>query len=166
MDMPPVKKFLGFLPLKYGCFLISLFGFSLGALMLAGIIIYGIAEHLVMSYFPSYVIDEDVKKVVLLPTGLSSLLLLLANALLLLGVTFKRETNVGLGARILLFMCVLLLLIAIACPVSCFFLPSLCVIKRMMIYSVICMYLILTLFVDMWLYCSTVCWNLQQTMVK
>ncbi|KAM3968409.1 uncharacterized protein ACR2FA_000414 [Aphomia sociella] len=165
MEMPDIKKCFGMFPPKYGSYLIALFGLGSGGVGIAGIILYGIAEHIIMSVFGNRnSIDEGIKKAVLLTIGLTSLLLLVGNSLLFLGVTFKSSGCVKSAVRILLTMCVLLMIAAMAMPISCFFLSNMCLVKKISSVVMILIVITMTSFLMIWLYFTSVAWNLEQEM--
>ncbi|XP_026762310.1 uncharacterized protein LOC113521070 [Galleria mellonella] len=165
MDMPEVNKLFGIFPLKYGSYLISLFGLGSGGVGIAGIILYGIAENIIMAIFCGHTsIDEGIKKTVLMSIGLTSLLMLVANALLFLGVTFTIPGCVNSAVRVMLAMCVLIMLGAIILPVSCFFLSSMCLVKKISSVVMVLVVLTVTIFLELWLYFMVVAWNFEQTL--
>ncbi|XP_059045833.1 uncharacterized protein LOC131841532 [Achroia grisella] len=165
MDMPEITRCFGMFPPKYGSYLIALFGLGSGGVGIAGIVLYGIAENIIMSIFGVRTnADEGLKKVVLMSIGLTSLLLLVANALLLLGVTFGSRGCVSAAVRVILVMCVIIMLATIAIPVSCYFLSSMCLIKKISSIVMGLVVLTITIFLELWVYFMVVAWNLEEQM--
>lgn len=161
--MPEVVKCFGlFLP-KHGTYLISLYGLASGGVGIAGIILFGIAEETILSHFMKKdQLSVDIKKAVLLIIGLSSLMLLVANGLIFIGVVSKSANAISTGVYVLFTMCILLLIIAIAAPVTCFFIESTCLIKQVSTIVITIFILGVTVFLEMWFYFMSVAWNHEQ----
>lgn len=152
--MPDVVRCFGTFPPKYATYLISLFGLASGGIGLAGIVLYGLIENALLVYITGRNVDVDdtVKKAVLLSIGLMSLMLTVANALLFLGATSGSPGSIATGMWVLLAMCMILICAAIAAPVSCFFLKSACIIKKVSTSVMVLGSLVVTVFLEIWLY--------------
>ncbi|XP_028177273.1 uncharacterized protein LOC114365045 [Ostrinia furnacalis] len=163
MDMPEVRRCFGIFPPKHGTYLISLFGLASGGVGIAGIILYGIAEETILVHFMKKdQLNEDIKKVVLLTIGLTSLMLLVANAMLFIGVSSKSAGAVSAGVITIFILCILLIIAAIAAPMSCFFIDSTCLVKKVSSIVITIFIVGLTLFLELWLYFMAVAWNHEQ----
>ncbi|XP_050360614.1 uncharacterized protein LOC126780308 [Nymphalis io] len=161
MNMPEVTRCFGTFPPKYATYLIALFGLGSGGVGLAGIILYGIIENALLVYIlgrrPR--VDETLKKAVLLTIGLSSLLLTVGNALLFVGATSQSRGALSVGVWTLLAMCLLLIFGAISAPVSCFFIKNACIIKKISTVTMVLTSIVLTIFIEVWLYFLVVAHN-------
>ncbi|XP_046977605.1 uncharacterized protein LOC124543426 [Vanessa cardui] len=162
MDMPEVTKCFGTFPPKYATYLIAVFGLGSGGVGLTGIILYGIIENALLVYIlgrrgPN--VDESLKKAVLLTIGLSSLLLTVGNALLFLGATTQSRGALSVGVYTLLAMCLMLLFGAMSAPISCFFYKTACLVKKISTATMVFCSLILTVFIEIWLYFLVVAHN-------
>ncbi|KAJ0183774.1 hypothetical protein K1T71_000197 [Dendrolimus kikuchii] len=161
MDMPEVTRCFGMFPPKYACFLISLFGLGSGGVGIAGIILFGVVEKSVLSHFvATTVTDDGLKKVALMSIGMSSLMLLASNAFLFLGVTSNKEGCVKAFIYIILVMCLIIVTVIIAGPLSCFFLSRTCLVKKISIPILVLGYFTLGIYVQVWLYFMVVAHNL------
>ncbi|XP_026499324.1 uncharacterized protein LOC113403100 [Vanessa tameamea] len=162
MDMPEVTRCFGTFPPKHATYLIALFGLGSGGVGLAGIILYGIIENALLVYVlgrRGINVDESLKKAVLLTIGLSSLLLTVGNALLFLGATTQSRGALSVGVYTLLAMCLILLFGAISAPVSCFFFKTACLIKKISTATMVLSSIVLTIFIEVWLYFLVVAHN-------
>lgn len=160
MEMPEVPKCFGVFPPRYACYLIALFGLGSGGIGLAGIILYGLLETSILGHFiESKTRDESVKKVILLTIGLSSLLLCAANTLLFLGTISKSRGAVLSAMWVTLAMCMLLITGTIAAPMSCFFMETMCLIKKVSFVVMVLGFMSVTLFLQLWLYFTVVMYS-------
>ncbi|XP_047543961.1 uncharacterized protein LOC125076065 [Vanessa atalanta] len=162
MDMPEVTRCFGTFPPKHATYLIAIFGLGSGGVGLAGIILYGIIENALLVYVlgrRGTNVDESLKKAVLLTIGLSSLLLTVGNALLFLGATTQSRGALSVGVYTLLAMCLILLFGAISAPVSCFFFKTACLIKKISTATMVLTSIVLTIFIEVWLYFLVVAHN-------
>lgn len=165
MEMPEIKRCFGVFPPKYATYLISLFGLSSGGLGIAGIVLYGIAEDLITSVFSSEAtsqLNQDIKKLMLATIGLSSLLLVVANAFLIIGSMGKKRMAVHVGYLVILSLCCMLIITSIAMPVSCFFIPDVCMVKKVSTFGLLSCIGIVTIFLEVWFYFMAVAWNYEQ----
>ncbi|CAD0194147.1 unnamed protein product [Chrysodeixis includens] len=158
--VPEIPRCFGMFPPKYATYLISIFGLSSGGVGLAGIILFGLVDNsAVAQAVKNNKTDETIKKVVLLSIGLTSLVLFVANALLFLGVACRSRGSDMAGAYLLLLMCSALVCAAIGTPMSCFFLPQSCLIKKISCTLLFMAYLLLTVFLCVWIYFMVVAFN-------
>ena len=158
--IPEVPRCFGMFPPTVGAYFISLFGLASGGAGIAGIVLYGIAEDSFVAHFISKnPPDDEVKKVVLLTLGLTCLLLFIGSALLFIGMAFKQDRALLLAAWIIFAMCMILIIVSIGIPLSCFFLEELCVLKKMSTSMYTLFYIAITVFLWFWLYFMAVIFN-------
>lgn len=153
--MPEVVRCFGTFPPKYATYLIAIFGLASGGTGLAGIILYGLIENALLVYITGrndITLDDAVKKAILLSIGLTSLLLTVASALLFAGATSGSPGSLAAGVWVLFGMCMILICAAIAAPVSCFFLKSACIIKKVSVSVMVLGATVVTVFLEIWLY--------------
>lgn len=163
MEIPEVYKCFGMFPLRYGCLLISFLGLGCGGVGLAGLILYGVIEDSIVAHFvQSTKVDESLKKAVLVTIGLTSLLLVVGNLLLFLGVSFSARGCVQGFGWITFAICLMLMLAAGGAPVSCFFLDKTCLIKKISSSAMVLAYLAVTVFLQIWLYFMVVAFNFKE----
>lgn len=165
MEMPEVRRCFGIFPPKYGTLLIAVFGIASGGVGIAGIILYGIAEDKITAIFSAKAttqLDEDIKKIVLLTVGLTSLILVVANVFLFIGVVGKSAGAVETGIVVLFILCCILILGAVAAPTSCFFIDATCIVKKVSTIVISLAILSVTGFLELWLYFTAVAWNFEQ----
>lgn len=163
MDVPPTEKCCGVFPNRYGSYLISIFGLSTGAVGLTGIILFGLVEKSAMAHLDQ-VGDETGKKVVLLTIGLISLLLLVSNAMLFIGVSTNSHGAVTASAWVLMFMCLFLIFGLIGIPTICFFYDSYCVAKSISLTLIVLSLLFMNIFLDVWCYFIVIIFNTEMDM--
>ncbi|KAG6465286.1 uncharacterized protein LOC115453717 [Manduca sexta] len=165
MEMPEVVHCFGMFPPKYGCFLISLFGMGFGGIGLAGIVLYGLVEDSIISHFVNTSkLDDGLKKATLLTIGLSSLMLLIGNGLLFLGVTFRARQAVETFVWVIFVLISILTIAAIAAPMSCFFISEACLIKKISSALMTVLYLFLLIYLECWVYFMVVGYNFAQSL--
>ncbi|XP_032527974.1 uncharacterized protein LOC116778167 [Danaus plexippus] len=155
MELPEVTKCFGIFPPKHATYMISLFGLASGGAGIAGIVLYGLIEKAITAFFlgnSKQKMDDAVKKVVLLTLGLTSLLMLVGNILLFLGATSSSRGALSSGVIVLLVMCLIIIFEAIGLPLFCFFHEPFCVIKKLSTLLVVLSSLIITIFLELWLY--------------
>ncbi|XP_047040469.1 uncharacterized protein LOC124644874 [Helicoverpa zea] len=158
--VPVVPKCFGMFPPKYGTYLISLCGLGMGGCGLSGVVLYGLVEDSVVAHFlDRQPVDSGMKKAVLLIIGMTSLLLFCASFLLFVGLAFKSTGSLLLGVWILFAMCMLLITASIVLPISCFFIPDSCVIKKFSAVVLTLAYITITIFLWFWLYFVVVVFN-------
>lgn len=161
MEVPEVIRCFGTFPPKYATYLISLIGLGCGGVGISGIILYGLIENALIVYITGRTVpmDDAVKKVVLLTIGLTSLMLTTANGLLFVGATSGSRGALSAGVWVLFAMCLILLSIAMFGPLSCFFWKSLCIVKKFSMPVLVLGVIVLTFFIDVWLYFMVVAAN-------
>lgn len=160
MEMPVVDNCFGMFPPRYGCYLISLFGIGSGGIGISGIILYGLLETSILGEFmDSKTKDDSVKKAVLMTIGLSSILLCAGNTLLLLGTVSNSRGAVVSAMWVTLVMCMLLIIGVIAAPMSCFFMEFTCLVKKVSFIVMVLAFILVTIFLQLWLYFSVVMYN-------
>ncbi|XP_034839584.1 uncharacterized protein [Maniola hyperantus] len=161
MEFPEVTRCFGTFPPKYATYLISLFGLGCGGVGLAGIVLFGLIENALIVYITgrNLPMDDVVRKVVLASIGLTSLMLTVANALLFLGATSGSTGALSAGIWVIFAMCLLLIAVAMAGPLSCIFLQNLCIVKKFSTVIMVLGTLVLTVFLEIWLYFMVVAGN-------
>ncbi|XP_072931479.1 uncharacterized protein [Epargyreus clarus] len=159
-NMPEITKCFGTFPPKYATYLISIFGMGSGGVGLAGIILYGLIENSILGeYINSGNIDESVRKAFLLTIGLTSLLLTIGNVILFLGVTSTSRGTIGTGVMVIFVMCMCIIMAVIGAPLSCFFVSEACIISKMSLVTIVLGILVITVFLEIWLYFMIVAHN-------
>lgn len=159
-NVPEVPKCFGMFPPKYATYLISLCGLGSGGVGLAGVVLYGLVEDSIVAHFMSNnKTDDTVKKAVLLTVGLSSLFIFISCFLLFIGVAFKMPGCLTSGAWTIFIMCCLVILGAVGAPMSCFFVPFTCVIKKLSSALLVMGYIGITFFLWIWMYFMVVVFN-------
>ncbi|XP_045510126.1 uncharacterized protein LOC123705415 [Colias croceus] len=154
-NMPEVTRCFGMFPPKYATYLISIFGLGMGGTGIAGIVLYGLVEKAVTAFFfksDTAPVDDTVKKCVLLTIGLTSLLLTIASFLMFLGATSGSPGPLAVSIWIIFAMDLILIGLSIAAPMSCFFMESTCVVKKLSTTVLVLCFLVITVFLEVWLY--------------
>ncbi|XP_022125120.1 uncharacterized protein LOC111000087 [Pieris rapae] len=154
-NMPEVTRCFGMFPAKHATYLISLVGLGMGGLGLTGIVLYGLIEKAVTAFLFQHSkgpVDDTVKKCVLLTIGLTSLLLTIGCALMFLGVTSSNPGPLAVSVWIIFAMNVIVITLCISAPLSCFFMDTLCVVKKLSFPSIVFLFTLLTIFLEMWVY--------------
>ncbi|XP_049884963.1 uncharacterized protein LOC126379964 [Pectinophora gossypiella] len=160
MSLPMVDKLFGILPLKYGCFLVSVGGIGAGAFGLTGVILYGLVEESFLSVVDEHdTADGGLKKVVLCAFGLNSILLIVSNVPLFFGIIVKSHGMTNFSQVVMFMMVILNIVVFVALPTSCLLLSD-CLVKAIsstvLLVGVVAMYVYLSL----WLYFAVCVWNL------
>lgn len=151
LDMPEVRRCCFMFPLKHGSYLIALIGLAMGGTGLVGVILYGLVDKSIAGNTNS--VDASVKKLAIMTFGVTSLLLIIANTILLLAVTkCKRHGMASAAKGVLLIMCFFLLVGCIMIPLLCFFFQRTCIIKKMSTPVTVLLYLWLGIFISTWIY--------------
>lgn len=159
-SVPEVSKCFGMFPPKVAVYFISLFGLGSGGVGLAGIVLYGLVEDSeIARFFTDYPADENVKKLVLITLGLSSLMLFISSFFLFMGSLLRQDKALVLGAWFLCFLCSLLIIGAISLPLMCFFYQKTCVLKKLSSFLLTFGYMFITVFLWIWLYFLAVIFN-------
>lgn len=162
MNVPPVQKCCGMFPPKHATYLISLIGVAIGGATLAGIILYGVVEKALINFFSgphAQKMDEDVKKILLVTLGITSLLLTVASVLICLGSTANSRSMIGIGVWVIFVMCMILIGLILFAPLSCFFLKTICVVKKISTTTVFFAEIGIAIFLMFWLYYMVVVYN-------
>lgn len=154
-NIPEVTRCFGIFPAKYATYLISLVGLGMGGCGLSGIVLYGLIEKAITAFLfhnSKVAVDDSVKKCILFTIGLSSLLLTIACTLMFLGATSGNSGPITVSVWIIFAMILIVLSLCISAPLSCFFMDTLCVVKKLSMGSIIFLFLIVTAFLELWIY--------------
>lgn len=163
MAMPELQSFFGF-PLRFGCFVISVLGLGIGGTGLAIIIVFGLVEQIISEYGVKF--DPNTKKMVLLSLGMSSILLVIANTCVLLGVFSASSNKIGVG-KYISFIFVFFLLGGMMYPsLSCYADKDSCdIVKSHSFEEILLITSALGLLSMLWLYFILTLHNYQEMLV-
>lgn len=152
MDLPRVTYVMVFLHLKQGCFLISIFGFSVALLMILSVIFYYVIEAILIQV-QKYKPDGVVRTVIMVIILTNALMLLVANGYLFFGLFKKKGAVIEVTAHILFAMVTMDIFIVAMEPIACFFTDSACAFIKRASYTVqVLMLVCMMLHMDIWAY--------------
>ncbi|XP_068619187.1 uncharacterized protein [Battus philenor] len=150
-NVPEVKNCCGLISLRFGTLLISILAIASGCFSLSSIVIYGLAEKNIPSYFIGRQINEVVRRQVIVTFVLASSLQIFAGCLSLLGALRRGRTATASSICVMTAMCFLILVSVVRAPISCFF-TSVCIMKDLSpVFLTLC-YIIVTVFLQVWFY--------------
>lgn len=151
MDPPRVKRVMT-LNLQQGCYLIASVGVGCAITAIVLVIFYSLI-HSIMDSLLNYKPHDSVKKAITVVLIFNALMLIAANAFLMVGTTFNHASAYELSAYMLFIMISMDMIIVAGGPVSCFFNENGCTVIKNSSHIIQVMLIVgMMIHLDIWSY--------------